>query len=102
MEDRMNYLFESPPMKIGTHEWRVVVMPSQYSQGRCTEYQFRRTGDTYWKPQYDWPGYDINDGLYGGMPRSIVRLYERHKAELQAWLKGEPKPQGSVALIPVE
>ena len=95
----MNYLFESPPMKIGKHEWRVVVMPSRYS-GNCTEYQFRRIGECHWKPQQEWPDYDINDGMYGGMPRTITRLYERHKAKLQAWLKGEPEPQTSLELTP--
>lgn len=94
----MNYLFESQPMKIGKHEWRVVVMPSRYRQGNCTEYQFRRIGDNYWKPGYDWPRYDINDGMYLGMPRSLVRLYDRHKSELEAWLKGEPERQTYLAL----
>lgn len=96
----MSYLFESPPMKIGKHEWRVVVKPSSYYQGNCTEYQFRRIGATYWMPGSEWPRYDINDGMYLGMPRSLVRLYERHKAELRAWLEGVPEPQASLAFAP--
>ena len=94
----MKNLFESTPMKIGKHEWRVVVMPSRYS-GNCTEYQFRRIGSEYWKSQYDWPGYNINDGTWGGLPHSLRKLHDRHKAELKAWLNGEQQPQGRLVRV---
>lgn len=89
----MSVLFQSPAMTIGKHEWRIVVIPSRYS-GNCTEYQFRRTGHQHWQDSNNWHGYNIND-TYLGMPKSLLRLYRSHKAEIVAALDGQPVPQPS-------
>lgn len=90
----MDYFFETPPMKIGKHEWRCVVMESAFG-GRSTLYQYRRaaykTGDYEhsagrWQDQRSWPRYNINDGLFLGLPKSLQRLYSDHEAEIKAHL----------------
>lgn len=91
----MQHLFETPAMIIGKHEWRIIVIPSRYS-GYCTLYEFRRIGGNYWKSQHDWPGYNINDGMYLGMPKSITRLYDCNKDDIKAAIEGQPSPQHSL------
>jgi hypothetical protein len=80
---------ETPAMRIGKHEWRAVVLSSEYSSGNTIAYQFRRIGETDWQPSDRWPSYDINDGQWGGMPRGLKRLYQRHEADLLASLNGQ-------------
>ncbi len=41
------YPYQSPPMKIGKHEWRAVVY-LHASYGWCTSYQWRLTGAEHW------------------------------------------------------
>jgi hypothetical protein len=82
---------ESAPFRIGNHEWRVVIRDSAFSR-RCTSYQWRSIGDG-WADQRDWPGYNFNDGCYGGLPKALRQLYEREKAALYAVLAGLPVPQ---------
>jgi hypothetical protein len=106
---RHNPLYATPPMTIGKHEWRLIVYP-YYSGGNVTEYQWRR-GDEFglpeafrdtWHADRDWPRYDINDGMYAGLPRTLVRLYERHRDEIKAALEGIPwqSPQADLFASP--
>ena len=86
-------LYISPPLVIGKHEWRCVVYRhSQY--GACTDYHWRKIippswqadfGPGRWASQEDWPRYDTND-TYGGLPRSLRKLYLRHQTEIEAAL----------------
>lgn len=91
----MPIFYQSPAMLIGKHEWRIIVKPSAY-HGNCTEYQFRRIGQSYWRDSHDWPSYNINDGMYGGMPKTIARLYYQNEAEIKAALAGQSMPQISM------
>jgi hypothetical protein len=43
-----------------------------------------------WKSEEDWPSYNINDGMYAGLPRTLKKLYERHEAEIKSALRGVP------------
>jgi hypothetical protein len=40
-----------------------------------------KIGDS-WHSQRDWPTHNLNDGMYLGLPRTLARLYEREKPEL--------------------
>ena len=101
----MPHLYESQPMTIGKHEWRVIVRPS-YLGGNCTEYQWRPAAmpgllegmDEHWRREEDWPGFNGND-TYCGLPRTLRRLYEREKAALDRHLHGiEPEPAAQACL----
>ena len=60
-----NYIYESIPIIIGKHEWRVIVRPF-YLGGNCTEYQWRPLPhpglpaswqeQEYWRHEKDWRG----------------------------------------------
>jgi hypothetical protein len=101
-------LYESAPLRIGKHEWRVIVQPSSYGRNNVTEYQWRPLPTPglpeawrqpeFWRHEEDWPGYNINDGMYLGLPKSLRTLYDREKAALDRHLYGiapQPDPQAS-------
>ena len=84
----------SDPMRIGKHEWRLVLYRGtsrRYKldpdQGRGTwidrpcrfvDYEWRRyePDPEHWRRAQDWPRYDFNDGLYSGLPRTLRKLWE--------------------------
>lgn len=92
--DKPAYHHATPAVQIGKHEWRVVVLdfwldPSE----RCTQYQWRACGETCWRPAREWPTYDGDDGQFGGLPRTLgPKLYQPHKADIDAALAGTPIP----------
>lgn len=66
--------FESAPVRIGKHEWRIVVKsgwPGREPWRRLTEYQWRRAGSSAWHPETAWPTYNADDGTYAGCPKSL-------------------------------
>jgi hypothetical protein len=101
----MPHLYESQPMTIGKHEWRVIVRP-HYQGGNCLEYQWRRL-DTFglpaafrdpWRGEEEWPGWNGND-TYCGLPRTLEKLYRREKAALDRHLRGiAPLPDAQASL----
>lgn len=81
--------FASEPMKIGKKEWRVIVYQSK-QYGFVTSYQFRipadRTWDhkaTLWADMVEWPSYNSNDGMYAGCPKTLVKLYNNNKTQIE-------------------
>jgi hypothetical protein len=97
--------FESAPMKIGKHFWRIVVRDYEMPNGkvtRCTAYEFKRppikaggfmvTDDT-WRNYREWPGYDFDDGTYGGLPKTLRKLWEVNRVEIERILHGKESAQ---------
>ena len=86
-------LFSSEPMRIGLKEWRVVVYEEQ--GGRFTDYEWRyseyinrQSGQVIeeaseWKSMRYWPDYNSNDGMFAGCPRTLRRLYEKHRKQVE-------------------
>ena len=81
-------IYETPPTKIGKHEWRAVV-GTHYDGKVYLTYEWRRVYEgslfanlpaNLWRDYHDWPRYDFNDGCHGGMPRSVVKLYRKYHA----------------------
>jgi hypothetical protein len=87
--DRYHPIYATPPMTIGKHEWRLIVYP-HYTGSNVTSYQWRGDAEDYWRDQRDWPRYNFNDGMYMGLPKTLVRLHEQHRGEIEAALKGIP------------
>ena len=99
-------LYESPSMRIGKHDWRVIVKPF-YLGGNCTEYQWRPANlhglpdelharREPWRSGEEWPGYNFND-TYLGLPRTLRTLYDREKPQLDRHLYGiEPPPDPQI------
>lgn len=76
--------YESRPISIGLHEWRVVKWLHTFC-GSCewvTSYEWRRIGNTNWNRDKTWPTYNINDGSYGGLPKSLKKLWIREQEAL--------------------
>ena len=101
----MAVYYESPPMKIGNHDWRCVVKDYPYAVAagetkRCTDYQFRRryaqtdAMDAFrWQSGNRWPGYERNhNNADGGMPKSLNRLFAKYRREIEAALVGFTVP----------
>ena len=92
-----NYFFTSEPMKIGKKEWRVVVYDAQayldtYAfsdyEWRYPAYINQQTGQVIqaadpWRSMADWPTYNSNDGMYAGCPKTLRRLYDQHRPEIE-------------------
>lgn len=92
----MQNLFESLPMWIGKHQWRVVVTSRGY-----TEYEFRKQPlrlanctlvDFTWHHSREWPAYDFNDTYYG-LPRTLSKLWEANRVEIERILHGKEPAQ---------
>ena len=102
----MTILFESTPLLIGKHEWRVIVRPF-YLGGNCLEYQWRPAPMPglpegmagHWRGERDWPHWN-GDDTYCGLPKTLRKLYHREKAALDWHLHGitpPPDPQACLA-----
>jgi hypothetical protein len=94
--------FASEPMKVGKHEWRVLVYESEY-HGRCTQYEWRIIDPPWqlgchghdWRDHARWPTYDGNKG-YSGLPKTLQKLYVQNMVAIKATLRGEPISAGPV------
>lgn len=82
--------FETDPVKVGSHQWRIVVHESHKGYGPVTEHQFRQP-DAYnqsWCTEKAWPSWDGNLSNCG-LPESLVsRLYEPFKDLIKKALEG--------------
>ena len=84
-------LFFSPPMLIGQHEWIVAVYRGRDyddEEVRYCDYAWRQAYNPFndWNPWMNakkWPKYDFNDGTYGGLPKTLQKLYARHKPAIE-------------------
>jgi hypothetical protein len=94
----MQHLFASLAMIIGKHQWRIIVTPEGH-----TRYEFKRppikvggfmVTDNSWRNYREWPGYDFNDGTYGGLPRTLRKLWEANRVEIERILYGKKPAQG--------
>ena len=79
-------LWRSPVRLIGKHYWRLTIYREGTMPGNTllTGYEWARREKTVmgivfpqsrWKRDVEWPRYNHNDGMYGGMPRGLLRLY---------------------------
>jgi hypothetical protein len=83
---RNGYRFTSPAMKIGKTFWRFVILPSRYVAAVVTDYEWLNTeySDTgVWYPSNQRRGYDHNDGMYAGLPKSLRKLWELYRHEYE-------------------
>ena len=87
-----SHLYETPAFTIGKHQWRCIVKHYPHLRANCTNYEFRRTGDSAWRKDREWPSYN-SDKWDNGCPAGLMRLYERHEAEIKAAIAGLPIPQ---------
>lgn len=84
-------LFETPVVRIGKHEWRVLVV-SHPTADAVIEYQWRRlpaipgSPAGPWRHETEWPSHDHNDGQTAGLPKSVFKLYAAYKDEIRAAL----------------
>ena len=96
-------VYETPVMRIGKHNWKLQVYRNQY-YSNCTRYMWQRIetyGKQSWNADKDWPTYDDHDGCYGGMPISLIKIYNRFEREIKNALNGtnELEPQQVMELI---
>lgn len=82
-----DYKFKSPEMLIGKTYWRFVVYVSRY--GLVTGYEFVefKHGAYFWSPETEHLRYNSNDGMYSGLPKGLVKLWEDHKEEYEKLTK---------------
>ena len=85
----MSDKFVSEPVRIGKHDWRVLV---DYRGFTIYEFRCLTLGCAYnhspgrWHDYRDWPRYDRDDGMYGGMPKTLVKLWDVNKAAISPLL----------------
>jgi len=91
MKTDRDYLYQSPPRKIGRREWRVVVYDARGYLGASvfTDYEWRYPAfsnieATAWESMQSYPTYDSNDGMYAGCPQTLRKLYNLHRTEIDA------------------
>lgn len=80
--------FETEPVKIGNHQWKLVVLEDEY-YGPVTQFQFR-SGDAGapWCSERKWPTWDGNLAN-AGMPESLgPRLFQPYEKLVKEALKG--------------
>lgn len=101
-------LFESSPTKIGKLFWKIVVYEdlkfdherekklnenygTSISNGIFSTYCFYKEGDyfkSHWADMKEHPNYNINDGTYYGLPKSLSKLFDSNEIEVKNALKG--------------
>ena len=90
---RSDPFFASPPMLIGKHEWRVLVIRSLPGrEERATMYQWRRVGSCDWSDHREWPSYDSDNGTTAGLPRRLTALWDANRVAVKAALEARPVP----------
>lgn len=100
----MTAIFETKAFRIGKHEWRAVVYP-RGDGSRSLTYEWRPLKCPYtghveeWRDYHKWPRYDINDGCFGGMPRTVAKLFEQNRAAIGAALAGTRPGSNQVSLF---
>lgn len=101
----MDNVYATPAARVGKHEWRCCVRPYRLmatslhpeATTLCTAWEFRRAGDSLWRSSKEWPTYD--DHKYDdGLPKSLVKVWERHRPEIYAAL-GKPEPSPAQAAL---
>ncbi|MFZ1494626.1 MAG: hypothetical protein WAU60_14595 [Candidatus Competibacter denitrificans] len=80
-------LHTAPVERIGRHEWtlQVYIHPC-YRHG--ARYRWRRVGEIVGRDAREWPTYDSNNGVTGGLPRRLSRYVQRHRGAIEAALEG--------------
>lgn len=100
---RQGYQITSPPMKIGKTFWRFVVLPSRYGPGLVTDYEWLNTEYSnagIWYPSNQWRSYNINDGMYAGLPKTLRKLWQLHSREYERLCAALDPPVGATADTP--
>jgi hypothetical protein len=82
----MATFYTSPAYTVGKHRWQCVVYLHD-TYGRCTRWEWQPLYESLrWRHHRDWPKYDPND-TYDGLPRSLGRIFDTHRAEIYAALQ---------------
>lgn len=95
--------YTTPIARIGRHEWQVIVldMPARLialgCRPRCTDWRWRRAGESAWRALETWPGYDDNKSD-GGMPRGCAAFYSQHVTAIKQAL-GERAAEPATAQL---
>ena len=87
VKTRDNIVFTSEPMRIGKTDWRFII---RYNETYKDHTPYYTTGfqwyepachclDAEWRSERAWPRYDINDGMHGGLPKTLKKLWEREE-----------------------
>jgi len=82
-------IYATPHMKIANFQWRCVVEYSDFLLSNCSHFEFRKNQHSDWTTDKNWPTYDDN-AAFGGMPKTLAKLYERFKSEILAALNESP------------
>lgn len=80
--------YQSEPMKIGKHLWRISVEDYWLDNKRVTVYEWSRYGDD-WNSYKVWPRYDLND-TYSGLPLSLKKLWYANEPQYRHLLVAQP------------
>jgi hypothetical protein len=98
--------YTSPSMPIGKHNWRLVIKDYETVRRagagyepcvvKVTDYEFQ--GRLGWRSGKHWPEYNFNDGTYSGLPRTLVKLYEREREATDWIIYGRVPAQRGLAL----
>lgn len=78
-------LYQSEPMKIGKHHWRIAVNYFDYLRANCTVYEWSRDG-IEWNNYRQWHDYDFN-GSWG--PKSLTTLFKMNLPRFQHLIERE-------------
>lgn len=88
LENQAALLWSSEPMRIGRHDWRLIVFEHD-RYGRCTRYEFRgpaavhsNSDGSAWSSERKWPSWDGNHSD-GGMPKTLRALFDRNEAKVR-------------------
>lgn len=88
-------LWQSPVRRIGKHDWRITLYRYRYHDNKpLIGYEWRKPADmipgftlstweSRWRRDEDWPRYNPHDGMYAGLPRTLRRLWEQHRDEIE-------------------
>ena len=88
LSDQRALVWASEPMRIGKHEWRIVVFTHD-SYGPVTQYEFRGPRAPFWAAESRWNAAERHwrgcDGNHasGGMPKSLAKLFNVNESTIR-------------------
>jgi len=83
-------IYTTPALKVGKYKWRIIVFEmsdalvnwqtGERGPERYTRYQYL---DGVWRSETSHPHYDSNDGMWGGLPKRLKKIYDAHEPEIR-------------------
>lgn len=117
--DEREILFQTEAKKIGNTHWKLVVykalnfdkeqadklalrLNTKPDNGIYSSYYYYAEGDyfrSHWRDMTRHDNYNMNDGTYSGLPKTLVKIYNENENIVNKYLNDEVINSSSLSLL---